>query len=145
MVLGSDSDSVSCGKSALLSSCVSEYRPVISYCDSCRLDGNKGRNISVWLTALEIFFSTALSPFNLFTPATNEKWIMGLCKLFLKRESLFHVRTCSFGKCRKASNPFETQTSFRRRHEVGINHKSGMKSKTIEGLPGFGAFVLGYY
>lgn len=37
IVLGSESDSVSCGKSPLLSSCVSEYRPVISYCDSCRL------------------------------------------------------------------------------------------------------------
>lgn len=36
IVLGSESDS-SCGKSPLLSSCVSEYRPVISYCDSCRL------------------------------------------------------------------------------------------------------------
>lgn len=31
IVLGNDSDSVSCGKSALLSSCVSEYNPVISY------------------------------------------------------------------------------------------------------------------
>lgn len=37
MVLGSDSVSVSCGISALLSSWASEYNPVISYCDSCRL------------------------------------------------------------------------------------------------------------
>lgn len=37
IVLGNDSGSVSCGRSALLSSWVSEYNPVISYCDSCRL------------------------------------------------------------------------------------------------------------
>lgn len=38
VVLGNDSVSVSWGRSALLSSCVSEYSPVISYCDSCRLE-----------------------------------------------------------------------------------------------------------
>lgn len=32
------SESVSCGISALLSSWASEYKPVISYCDSCRLE-----------------------------------------------------------------------------------------------------------
>lgn len=36
--LGSESVSVSCGISALLSSWASEYKPVISYCDSCRLE-----------------------------------------------------------------------------------------------------------
>lgn len=41
IVLGNESDSVSCGKSALLSSCVSEYNPVISYWDSCRLNKHK--------------------------------------------------------------------------------------------------------
>lgn len=38
VVLGRDSVSVSWGISALLSSWVSEYNPVISYCDSCRLN-----------------------------------------------------------------------------------------------------------
>lgn len=59
MVLGNDSDSVSCGRSALLSSCVSEYSPVISYCDSCRLskrNKNEGMKVSMFVCHLILKF-----------------------------------------------------------------------------------------